>query len=252
MNCESFHVAVEDLERPGALDEATSEALLTHAESCLSCARRLHETRVLTRALRSLGRADEWKSASPALETRLRRAFRSQAGWRVRHQPARWWMWAAAAAALILALGAGIAWRRFKASAPQGATSRAAVNIPPARPAEPPAESKSSTPTKPSHLKRNSERPVRHSKRGPVVYARVQPQELDDFLPLPYADPEAPLGSGEVVRIQVSASSLALLGISINDVGSSQPVVADVALGEDGVARAIRFVSGPVVEAGDD
>jgi hypothetical protein len=237
MNCEVFQTAAEDLERPGAVDDSTREALLTHAEGCLACARQLDHVRKLSAALRALGRADESKRAGEHLEAELLGAFRAQAQWRSRRSRLRWWM--AAAAVVALALAAGIGWRgarepsggqaakplRFAAPVVSGA-SQAPPAAKPSRPAE-----------------KRAVQPVRTVPRGPVLLARERPEELTGFLPLPYADPQAPLGSGEVVRIRLSESSLALLGVPVSEGAGSRPITADVVVGEDGVARAIRFVS---------
>lgn len=237
MNCEVFQTAIEDLERPGAVDDNTREALLTHAEACLACARRLDDVRKLSAALRALGRTDESKRAGEHLEAELRAAFRVQARWRSRRSRLRWWM--AAAAVVALALAAGIGWRgarersRGQAAKPPGfapsAVSGASQASPAAKPSRPP--------------EKRTVQPERSVPRGPVLLAREQPEELTGFLPLPYADPQAPLGSGEVVRIRLSESSLALLGVPVSEGAALRPITADVVVGEDGVARAIRFVS---------
>jgi len=50
------------------------------------------------------------------------------------------------------------------------------------------------------------------------------------------------MGDGVVVRVQVPRSAPALVGLPISSGDVSGTVTADVVLGEDGVARAIRFV----------
>ena len=72
--------------------------------------------------------------------------------------------------------------------------------------------------------------------------AQRQAEELADFIPLPFADQDAPLGSGEVVRIQLSEADLGLLGVPVSEDSSGRSLTADVVIGEDGLARAIRFV----------
>ena len=62
-----------------------------------------------------------------------------------------------------------------------------------------------------------------------------------DFLPLPYS--HVPMNMGSAVRIEVPATALASFGLAPLD--SRKPdgtVQADVLIGEDGLARAIRFV----------
>ena len=50
------------------------------------------------------------------------------------------------------------------------------------------------------------------------------------------------LDSGRVVRVQLPRSALARFGLPVNAERAGEPVKADVLLGEDGTARAIRFV----------
>jgi hypothetical protein len=52
----------------------------------------------------------------------------------------------------------------------------------------------------------------------------------------------APLESGRIVRIEVPAAELVKLGVPLTDTTLTQPVQADLLLGQDGLARAIRFV----------
>lgn len=49
--------------------------------------------------------------------------------------------------------------------------------------------------------------------------------------------------SGEVIRMEVPRSTLSMFGLPVNEQRLSVPVRADVVFGEDGMARAIRFVT---------
>ena len=81
--------------------------------------------------------------------------------------------------------------------------------------------------------------------------AADQPQQADapvitrelvtEFFPLGYSN--VPARSGYVVRMQVPRSALASFGIA--PTGSDVPpsgILADVVIGDDGLARAVRFV----------
>ena len=63
-----------------------------------------------------------------------------------------------------------------------------------------------------------------------------------DFLPLGDASDLASLESGQIVRVKLPRSSLASFGLPLNTERAGEPIKADVVLGEDGRARAIRFV----------
>jgi hypothetical protein len=91
--------------------------------------------------------------------------------------------------------------------------------------------------------------PLLHSSQAgnPSQPPKAEPvAELAEFLPLPFANDDSPLGTAEVVRIRLSASALGELGLPVSDEAAGQPVTADIVIGEDGIARAIRFISGPV------
>lgn len=70
-----------------------------------------------------------------------------------------------------------------------------------------------------------------------------EPESMTDFISL-VADAPAtsPLESGQLVRVQVPRAALASLGLPLNAERGNEPVKADVLLGGDGLARAIRFV----------
>lgn len=68
-----------------------------------------------------------------------------------------------------------------------------------------------------------------------------EPERVTDFIPLAGA-PAPPLESGQLVRVQLPRSALASLGLPVNVERANEPVKADVLLGNDGLARAIRFV----------
>ena len=62
------------------------------------------------------------------------------------------------------------------------------------------------------------------------------------FMPMPDASILAPIESGRVVRVRIPRSAMLEFGLPINENRASELVRADVVLGEDGLARAIRFV----------
>ena len=64
---------------------------------------------------------------------------------------------------------------------------------------------------------------------------------VTEFFPLRYSN--VPARGGYVVRMQVPRSALASFGVApiAGDTGSPH-VLADVVIGDDGLARAVRFV----------
>jgi hypothetical protein len=63
-----------------------------------------------------------------------------------------------------------------------------------------------------------------------------------DFIPLYQAEQAAPVMAGTLVRVELPRSSLSRFGLPVNAERAGERIKADVLLGEDGMARAIRFV----------
>jgi hypothetical protein len=63
-----------------------------------------------------------------------------------------------------------------------------------------------------------------------------------DFLPLTFLADNAAQESGHVVRVRVSRSALIAFGVPMNVDRVGELIVADVVIGDDGLARAIRFI----------
>ncbi|HLG96977.1 MAG TPA: hypothetical protein VKX49_11755 [Bryobacteraceae bacterium] len=88
--------------------------------------------------------------------------------------------------------------------------------------------------------------------RGPSEKAAVAAEQgstdaaLSDatasFYPLPDAEALPPLETSMVVRVQMQGSALRLLGYPVDEDLSSEPVQADVLLGQDGLARGLRLI----------
>jgi hypothetical protein len=65
----------------------------------------------------------------------------------------------------------------------------------------------------------------------------------DGFIRLPNAARIEPNEDVDVVRVEVPGSAMIAMGIPVSDERASETVLADVALGPDGMARAVRFVN---------
>lgn len=74
--------------------------------------------------------------------------------------------------------------------------------------------------------------------------ALVSREITTDFMPLTYSD--VPLSGGQIVRLEVPRAALESFGLAPSDAASASPstetVLADVVIGDDGLARAVRFV----------
>jgi len=78
---------------------------------------------------------------------------------------------------------------------------------------------------------------------GSVTSARdTHAYDSSGFVPLPYAQSGVPLGEAVIMRLQLPVSGLSSLGVPVQSQEAGQRITADVLVGQDGVARAVRFV----------
>ena len=85
------------------------------------------------------------------------------------------------------------------------------------------------------------------SPRGaaPAVEMAAADDSLDlenDFIPVPNAARIEPNEDVNLVRLEVSRSDMMAMGIPVSADNASETVLADVVLGADGMARAVRLV----------
>jgi hypothetical protein len=70
--------------------------------------------------------------------------------------------------------------------------------------------------------------------------AAVKREVVTDFIPV-MVDPD-PFERGRLVRVKLPRSALTAFGLPVNEERFEERIQADVLVGEDGLARAIRFV----------
>jgi len=214
MDCAQFRDIVHDLGRRGSEADALREKAQAHAASCPGCAQLLRETELLEDALHALA-VEAGRLAAPArVEMALAEEFRRRKAALARHRTWRRVAVLGIAAAVLLALGLSVS--------PWSAKWFAKREVP-------------ATPPSPSLVPAPSETP--ESSQMAVA------ADASGFVLLPYgADSEA-AEEGTVVRVLLSRASLASLGVTLANVGSEEPVLADLVLSEDGTPQAIRLVS---------
>lgn len=249
MKCREFVELVIDLARGEGLATAGRAAALSHAELCIGCAARLAEERAWLANVRLVTTELASQEAPARVEAALLAALRTQ-----RHpvpQPQRitfaWlaWRWAAMATAMLVVLGlTGWAWLSFGSQE----KSQEALHLP----ASPPTP----TPPVPTLQEDAKERAVPEPVPVRLAVHRGMPQRFPrtttrsappneppaPFYSLVEDGQMAPLESGRIVRIEVPAAELVKLGVPLTDTTLTQPMQADLLLGQDGLARAIRFV----------
>ena len=280
MNCLEFESQLEVLARGALADARTRAAAEAHAESCAACAARLADERALSAGMRALAAGMKGTEAPAGVETALLAAFRARAASAPveessdaaattnvvplsGHAPARRWSWAKTVAVASLAAAASLALFVLAQPGlrPQAPPQSAMIEPPPNSNGGPvpPAvalgdseavvEGVGPEPT-PEVTRYRAPRPratnvsysQRASRSAPAADARAQ-EVATEFIPLVQAGPYTQSEEGHLVRVEMPRSALASFGLPVNaEAAAGGRVKADVLMGQDGIARAIRFV----------
>ena len=252
MNCQKFEDIVNDIAREQIIDAGARAQALKHSDGCEHCAARLEDERAMTLQLRGLAASIAGFDAPARIEARLLAAFDELALIKLapqvsaRRYRARYLIGAIAAGLLIVFGLFAIGWRQtvpltrepgillLASSGAPVVTSITVTGPPPimeqTKGAVPPAQRSFST---------------RHKREAP---ARTLPANsanteiATDFLPLTYGAATNLEEGGRMVRVELPHSALATLGLPVNMDRANERVKADVLLGVDGLAHAIRFV----------
>ena len=254
MNCQSFENSLTDLARQHPLEATAQAEALDHGRSCSNCAARLDEQRALTTGLRSLAAEMKTVQTPSHVEGRLMEAFRegSRPPQRTHATRRAWYAMAAVAAVLLVVFGVvalRLSWapapspvaietgndKPVKTSAPQVPT----VDQPVAEPV---------TPLKPirasQYSSRRNARPRVKQTPGltPESATAATPEVMTEFMQLGDVGVANLQEGAQVVRVEMPRYAMARFGLPVNMERYDERVKADVWLGADGVARAIRFV----------
>lgn len=234
----------EDLQAylDGELAREASEALRAHLDACPSCAASVKETE---QTLAVIGRLFEagLPDAVPTarLRARVESALTQQAAPRFAWAQAFWRFGLVAVSALVVAGIIGWAvWRSRATPLPnpdsqaQGGSVTPSVTPGPQIPSRQVSDPKVAAATSP--------RPRRTVRRRAVVRDEEAAEVVTRFFPLREGEDLTALENMRVVRVELPGSALAEVGLPINPGIINQTVRADVVLGDDGLARAIRFV----------
>ena len=229
MDCQHFDSMLEDLERDTSMPPGARDQALQHAEDCAYCRARLAAARLLSLELSALAKDDEELQAPARVEAILLGAFRERTRRRSRVWRSLGWAGAAAAVAIAAWLLVGHPWR--SSGSPPGPKIQAVVPAGTLHSVTPAPTAKGQNEAAETHARGERSRPVRH---------RARAAEASEFIAL--SSTSYPVGDGMVVRVELPRSAPALVGLPIPGGDVSGTVTADVVLGQDGVARAIRFV----------
>ena len=269
MNCQEFEANINDLARDQIMDMASRDSALAHSEECAECAARLADERILSAGLRYMAASASNEQAPARIEASLLAAFRERNATvaapvvrpiNQRHL-SRWAIAAAAAILILIALVALRANQSLPEPQQQAKATQPARVVTPAPPAHEKEISEKNVSEKNSLEKPGSVNRKRDARNYNARHyyadgrrARPAPQAeagndeagdyeiTTDFLPLTHRGSLAELEGGQVLRIELPRSSLASFGLPVNLERAGERIKADVVVGNDGMARAIRFV----------
>ena len=257
MNCQKFEEQVTELARGQMMQAAVRTDALMHVEQCSDCRDRLSAEEALTRDLRSVAVEIGSNTPSSELKNKLLDAYRQNqvVTVQVGRDRSRYWLSAAAAILLVLFSLLVVRWQTQKSKVNRGAPALVAEkNTPQANTAitgsTPPTQTIGSDSTQKQKPHRNQ--PVRVAKNrvrptqavtDSMVASNEMPKEVaTEFMPIGSMTAASLQDGGQIVRVELPRSALASFGLPVNMERYNEKVKADVVLGVDGLADAIRFV----------
>ncbi len=217
MNCADFWDGLREESREWPDENQDASA---HLAGCPECALLFAQQERLLAGLRMLKGEERVMEAPGRVESNLIEAFRKQHGGELPHGRRWWWMPALswAAAGVVLA-GLTVLFR------PAADTARPQ-----------PAPAHRSMPNEPQLASAQA--------GGSFLDAVVSSQFGEGFIPLPNAPQIGPNEDINVVRMELPRAAMIAAGLDVSPDRVSEPVEADVVLGGDGLARAVRFLDG--------
>jgi hypothetical protein len=195
---------------------------------------------ILTSGLQLLAEEMASQDAPPEIEQKLREAFRARAvvvPMPVRRRYTGYWVAAGIAAVLLIAVSVIALRSRTDPPKPVNAQQTEQPRIKEEEP-RPVLET-------PKVEEVVAQKPRRRTVRRPANSAianHVNREIATDFMPLGYLNPATLQDGGQIIRVELPRSSLANFGLPVNMNRYHEKVKADVLLGADGLAHAIRFV----------
>ncbi len=247
MNCQDFEKLAPALARNRLIDATAREQGVAHTEVCEKCAARVVEERALLAGVRVVVAEMTREEAPARVEAALLAAFREQTTAAptvipIFSRASRWssWRLAAVAAGILLLISVtAIFWWPASSLKPQQG-KQAVLPTPGAAPtspklAEPSVDSDQMAAEQPKNL------PKRVRRRA-SVNSSDEAEMVTQFFPLREGEDLTALESLQFVRVELPGSALSEVGLPVDPETANEPVKADVVLGQDGLARAIRFV----------
>ena len=200
---------------------------------------------ILTSGLQLLAEEMASHDAPPEIEQKLREAFRARAvvvPMPVRRRYTGYWVAASIAAMILIAVSVIALRSRTEPAKPVNAQQ---TQQPRSKEEEPGPEEFRPVLETPKAQEVVAQKPRRRTVRrtpNSTIANHVNREIATDFMPLGYLNPATLQDGGQIIRVELPRSSLANFGLPVNMNRYHEKVKADVLLGADGLAHAIRFV----------
>ncbi len=228
--CESIGEVLVATARGETISAADRTLLEDHTGACPECRCRLANQRMLTAGLAAV--ASQVQSVPPpVVSAAVKAALMAELRPKRRPMTVLVGLTAVAAVAAVLFLVASP--RQQTAGVPKEPVVAPMVKAPP-------TGQEQAIP--PSTLPQRSAR--RHRRRPQVQSPHVEEtrEAATDFFEIPYSEPLRPSERADVFRVRMPRANMAAFGLPVSGGSLDSRIVADVLVGEDGVARAIRFI----------
>jgi len=214
-----------------------------HVQACESCRERIEGLRQISSRVTELHQfasPEDTAGFAAQLEWEEARKQRSPVWRRWFGPPWPRWQQLAWCAALVVALVAGLSLRTPHPRVPV----RHIVQplLPAVNPPAPKQLLAADVPAKPVRAVHHAVK--KHAPHAPVSSGTVAaaPEVVTPFFALPFSDAALPLDQAAVIRVELPRSALELAGLPVDEDRRNERIRADLVLGADGLARAIRFV----------
>jgi hypothetical protein len=254
MSCHLHADTIADLAREVVIHTDVAAAARVHLAVCPACAVRFERQRTLTAELRALAAASADASPSSDVTRRLLEAFAAQQPlvqqdrcvphtWRLQDAPSphpqvvtfRERVLPRFAVAAMLVFAASLAWwsrgerdTRVPMDRDRGSATRDIAST-----------------RAPSSVHASVDSPPRHGRprrpRRPRRPPPATPPAVEEFIAVPGSAALPEFESGRIVRVELPVAALPAYGVDIAATAQSE-IAADVLVGQDGHARAIRLV----------
>jgi hypothetical protein len=258
MSCQELETTINELARGQMTDATSRDKALSHAASCARCAMQLEDQRTLSTGLRRFAAVTAEEQAPSRIEASLVAAFREQhagllpAVASLSLAGTRRWIYVgagvAAAVATIMLLSLSVSRTREMPQRTPQASQNPGLSNPPApdQPAvQPPASDRiqRKPATNFARQANSGTKALDRGRRGANDTDQATETEIaTDFFPLMNRESLTQLDGGQVVRVELPRSALMSFGLPMNMDRANERIKADVVVGNDGLARAIRFV----------